>query len=186
MGPSGSGKTSLLYTLAGIELPQQGTVRWGNVEVNHLSSIGRDRWRQKNVGFVFQDIHLIPGLTALQNVLLPVSFQARNPSSEIKQRGRELLNRVGLDPGRTPVEKLSRGEMQRVAVARALIMKPPILLADEPTGSLDAATALKVAGILLRLCGEGETTLIMVSHDPAVMNLFPSRFLLKNSRLMKG
>jgi putative ABC transport system ATP-binding protein len=104
----------------------------------------------------------------------------------MKERGRELLRRVELDPGGTSVEKLSRGEMQRVAVARALMMSPPILLADEPTGSLDAATAIRVAELILRLCAEAATTLIMVSHDPAVMNLFPSRFRLKNGRLAEG
>lgn len=171
-GPSGSGKTSLLYVLAGLERPRAGTVAWGDTELTRLPESSRDRWRRRHVGLVFQDFHLFPGLSALDNVLLPATFDRLAAAPEHHERALALLGRVGLgDPGRR-VETLSRGEMQRAAVARALLFSPPILLADEPTASLDAANAAAVADLLLELAAEAGATLIVVTHDPALLARF--------------
>lgn len=187
MGPSGSGKTSFLYCISGIERPQEGEVWWGDVVINKLSPIVMDRWRQKNIGFIFQDFHLIPRLTPLDNVLLPAYFRYSTPSPQIKEHARGLLKRIGLEGCNVNVEKLSRGEKQRVAIARALIMSPPILLADEPTGSLDHSTADAVIELLMDICRENGTTLIMASHDYAVMSrLSQVYFLYEGKMFMKG
>jgi putative ABC transport system ATP-binding protein len=168
-GPSGSGKTSLLYVLAGLERPQYGTVRWGETEIGRLSETQRDRWRRTHVGMVFQDFHLFPGMTVIQNVLVATTFDRMGVSSAMKDRARSLLTQVGLRGGLQRVETLSRGEMQRVAVARALLFAPPIVLADEPTASLDRANGERVTGLLLDLCREARATLLIVSHDTAVL-----------------
>lgn len=167
-GPSGSGKTSLLYALSGLERPAGGHVRVGDTEVSALPEGRRDRWRRRTVGFIFQDFHLFPGLDALGNVLLPARFDRFAPDPATRERGRALLDRVGIRDPHQPVETLSRGEMQRVAVARALLFGPPLLLADEPTASLDAATAAGIAGLLLEVCAEAGSTLIAVTHDAAL------------------
>jgi len=168
-GPSGCGKTTLLQVLSGLERPQSGRVCWGEVELTVLGEAARDRWRRQRVGFVFQDFHLIPGLTALANVLLPVHFERWRVPAGVAHRAHELLERVGLGDGSQPVERLSRGEMQRVAVARALLFRPPVVLADEPTASLDAENGRAVTELLFALAAEQASTVIVVSHDPVVL-----------------
>ena len=184
VGPSGSGKSTLLGLMAGLDRPTAGSIELDGTNITTLSESRMARFRRETIGYIFQSFHLIPTLTALENVAVPLEL-----SGEIRASGRaaELLAAVGLSDRMKhyPVQ-LSGGEQQRVAVARAFACRPPILLADEPTGSLDAATAIRVAELILRLCAEAATTLIMVSHDPAVMNLFPSRFRLKNGRLAEG
>ena len=166
LGPSGAGKTSLLYALTGIERPQNGTVSWGDEEITALRESERDRWRRHNVGFIFQDFHLISGMSALQNVLVPVSFEQRTPSPELRRRAEELLERVGAPGGRHTVDLLSRGEQQRVAVARALIMSPGIICADEPIASLDEDNAGAVMDLLFEIARDAGSTLLTVTHDP--------------------
>lgn len=183
-GPSGSGKTSLLYVLGGLERPRTGTVAWGATELTALGEAGRDRWRRRNVGLVFQDFHLFPGLSGLDNVLLPATFDGVKAGAAERARARALLDRVGLDDGEQRVETLSRGEMQRVAVARALLFSPPIILADEPTASLDKANAAAVAGLLLELAGEAGATLIVVTHDPGLLACFADVRRLVAGRLV--
>jgi putative ABC transport system ATP-binding protein len=182
-GPSGSGKTSLLYVLAGIERPQYGKVRWGDTEVTKLPESERDRWRREHVGMVFQDFHLLPGMTALQNVLLANTFDHLRSTFAIKDRARSLLTSVGLRGGLQRVETLSRGEMQRVAVARALLFRPAIILADEPTASLDTANGERVTDLLLDLCRETRSTLVVVSHDAAVLRRLDAVHTLVAGRL---
>lgn len=183
MGPSGSGKTSFLYCISGIEQAQEGSVKWGDVIINKLSQMERDRWRQKNIGFIFQDFHLIPRLTPLDNVLLPAYFRYSTLSPQIKEHARGLLRRIGLEGCNVNVEKLSRGEKQRVAIARALVMSPPVLLADEPTGSLDRFTANAVMELLIDICKENSTTLIMASHDHAVMSRLSQVYFLSEGKM---
>ncbi len=183
MGPSGSGKTSFLYALAGIEEPQEGMIQWGDVRINVLHRGDRDRWRQKNIGFVFQDFHLIPCLSPLENVLIPVYFRHLKTTPPLKDHARQLLKRVGLEGCSISVEKLSRGEMQRVAIARALIISPPVILADEPTGSLDRKTADEVMDLLLRVSMDTGVTLIVVAHDPAVIKRFGPIYKLHMAKL---
>jgi len=185
MGPSGSGKTSFLYLLAGIEEPQEGTIQWDNTVINKLPPIERDRWRYRNIGFIFQDFHLIPKMTPLENVLLPVYFQSLAPSSQIKTHAENLLKEVGLNKCTVTVEKLSRGEMQRVAIARALILSPQIILADEPTGSLDRETADSIIDLLVKMANNSGVTLIVVSHDQMIMRRLQKVYALQKGQLME-
>jgi len=182
-GPSGSGKTSLLYVLAGVERPQYGSVRWGDTDVTLLNEADRDRWRREHVGMVFQDFHLFPGMSAVENVLVADTFRHLRATFAVKDRARFLLTSVGLRGGLQRVETLSRGEMQRVAVARALLFKPAIVLADEPTASLDSASGKRVTDLLLELCRECQSTLLIVSHDPAVLRRLTAVHTLVGGRL---
>jgi putative ABC transport system ATP-binding protein len=167
MGPSGSGKSTLLGLLAGLDDPTSGRILLDGEDITGLSEDRMAEVRGRKIGFVFQSFQLIPTLTAEENVLLPAELAGAGP--EAASRARELLDRVGLS-GRLdhyPVQ-LSGGEQQRVALARAFITRPPILLADEPTGNLDGATGQHVLELLLELNrGEG-ATLILVTHDPAL------------------
>lgn len=167
-GPSGCGKTSLLSVLSGLERPDCTRLTVCGTDLPALSEAARDRWRRRTVGFIFQDFHLFPGMDALGNVLLPASFRAAGASAETRRTALSLLERVGLRDPHQPVESLSRGEMQRVAVARALLFRPPLVLADEPTASLDAAAAATVADLLLDLVREAGSTLVLVTHDLAL------------------
>jgi putative ABC transport system ATP-binding protein len=183
MGPSGAGKTSLLYALTGIVRPDGGTVRWGDVEITRLKESERDRWRRRNVGFIFQDFNLIAGLSALQNVLVPTRFESTRPSKDLQERAGELLNRVGAPQKRDTVDLMSRGEMQRVAVARALIMSPGIIVADEPIASLDAENAHAVIDLLIGISRENGSTLITVTHDPVFIHRLDVTYNLLGGRL---
>jgi putative ABC transport system ATP-binding protein len=176
-GPSGSGKTTLLNVLAGIEYPQRGTVRWGGVELGAIRSRAADRWRRETLGLVFQQFHLFSGLSALENVLLPLRFDRFAIAPADRERANELLERVSV-PASRRVERLSRGEMQRVAVARALLKAPAVVLADEPTASLDRDTGGVVADLLLRMCREQHATLVVVTHDATLADRFDRQFAL--------
>lgn len=174
-GRSGSGKTTLLNAISGIRLPTAGCVRLDGKEITALAENARDRLRGRTIGFVFQAFHLLPGFTALQNVVLGSVF-AGNPEEESAatlRRARDLLRAVGLEARmhHRPAS-LSAGEQQRVAVARALMNRPKLLLADEPTGSLDAAQAGAVLDLILRLADEAGAALLLVTHDAAVMARF--------------
>ena len=168
-GPSGSGKTSLLHVLAGIEQPQRGVIRWDGIDILTLSEPGRDRWRRQTLGFVFQDFQLFAGLTALDNVLLPATFDHAVIPRFLKVRARELLAHVRVADGQVAAERLSRGEMQRVALARALLHMPPVVLADEPTASLDAESAGLVADLLVSMARDTGSTTVVVTHDSALL-----------------
>ena len=161
-GPSGSGKSTLVNIITGLERLLGGHVRWGDTDLAALSETGRDRFRGENIGLVMQDFHLFPALSAAENVLLPARL-ARAAGEERIRRAHDLLDRVGLSRHDQKTGTMSRGEMQRVAVARALLRKPAIIVADEPTASLDAASGETVGRLLLELAED--TTLIVVSHD---------------------
>ena len=168
VGPSGSGKTTLLGLIGGLDAPTEGRVVVTGVDITGLGEDRLAEIRNAAVGFVFQFFNLIPTLTALENVELPVQFAARarfDPS----QRARELLEMVGLgDRLHNRPPELSGGEQQRTAIARALANDPPLLLADEPTGNLDSATGEEILRLLRRLCDESGQTVIMVTHDHRV------------------
>ena len=168
MGPSGSGKTTLLNLIGGVDIPTGGEVLVGNVQVHMLRGEHLDRFRLDNVGFVFQALNLIPSLTALENVILPMTM-AGVSRGKARARALKLLKLVGLEgkEGRYP-EELSGGEQQRVAVAVALANNPPVILADEPTAELDAENARVVTNLLLRLAREEGKTVILSTHDPRV------------------
>lgn len=174
-GRSGSGKTTLLNAISGIRLPTAGSVRLEGTEITRLPENERDLLRGRMIGFVFQTFHLLPGFTALQNVVLGSVF-AGDPdedTADTLRRAEKLLCAVGLGSRMHHRPRaLSSGEQQRVAVARALINRPRLLLADEPTGSLDSAQADAVLDLLVRLGGEAGAALLLVTHDPAVMSRF--------------
>jgi putative ABC transport system ATP-binding protein len=183
MGPSGSGKSTLLGLLAGLDSPTSGQVILDGEDITHLDEDRMAQVRGRKIGFVFQSYHLIPTLTAEENVLLPMEL-AGGPSvsgiSAIK-RARELLDRVGL-AGRFdhyPVQ-LSGGEQQRVALARAFALAPPILLADEPTGNLDSATGRLILDLILALHREEGTTMVMVTHEQSLAESADRRIVLRD------
>ena len=162
VGPSGAGKTSLLYTLAGLEKPNQGQVLIDGESLYKLPRREQAKVRNARMGYVFQSFFLMPELTALENVMVPALIRGR----EGKHRALELLDRVGLGArsGHLPNE-LSGGEQQRVAIARSLINEPDIIFADEPTGNLDSKTGVAVMELLMELADEKERTLLVVTHD---------------------
>jgi putative ABC transport system ATP-binding protein len=163
VGASGSGKSTLLALLAGLDTPSAGTVHLDGVDLGGLDEDARARLRAMNVGFVFQSFQLLPALTALENVMLPLELANEAKADEL---ARGMLTRVGLGERLHHYPKhLSGGEQQRVALARAFVVRPKLLLADEPTGSLDADSGAEVIRLLLEMNREYGTTLVMVTHD---------------------
>lgn len=184
MGPSGSGKTSLLHALTGLERPQRGSVAWDGVDIAGLPERARDGWRSRSVGIVFQEFHLFPGMSAIANVLLPATFAHLRAPRPLRDRGRMLLARVGLEPrAERSVASFSRGELQRVAIARAFLFSPPVVVADEPTASLDRESGQMVVGLMLALCREAGSTLLAVSHDVDMLGRLDQVYALAGGRL---
>lgn len=166
VGPSGSGKTTLLGLLAGLDRPSRGTVIINGQDLNRLTEDQRARFRAENIGFVFQTFQLIPTLTALENVMVPVELVRSARDGEARSRAADLLDRVGLgDRVEHYPAQLSGGEQQRVALARAFANQPRILFADEPTGNLDTETGQRVIDLLVGLNQQMQTTLVLVTHD---------------------
>ncbi len=166
LGPSGSGKTTLLGLLAGLDIPTTGRVLLDGHDLAGFSEDGRAEFRARNVGFVFQTFHLLPTLTALENVLVPLELLGGLSSAESRGRASELLQRVGLgDRLHHFPTQLSGGEQQRVALARAFVNRPRILFADEPTGNLDQKTGGAVVELMEELHRESGSTMVMVTHD---------------------
>ncbi len=166
VGPSGSGKTTLLLLLAGLELPQQGDIKLDGISLSELSSDELADVRRDNLGIIFQSFHLVPSLTALGNVTLPLEIAGKENA---KQRASELLEKVGLAERMDHYpSQLSGGEQQRVAIARALVHAPKMVLADEPTGNLDIKTGAKIIELLFNLNADASSTLVLVTHDEAI------------------
>ena len=165
-GPSGSGKSTFLALAAGLEVPSRGTVKLCGQDLATLDEESRAKLRRREIGFIFQSFHLLPTLTALENILVPLELEGSFGDAEIRRRALGLLNQVGLGAraGHYPTQ-LSGGEQQRVALARAFIHEPRILFADEPTGNLDADNARIVQDMLWDLNARSGTTLIVVTHD---------------------
>ncbi len=166
VGASGAGKSTLLALLAGLDEPSGGSVWLEGVELSALDEDGRAALRARHVGFVFQSFHLVPALTAHENVMLPLELAGRR---DARAAARAVLEQVGLGPrlGHYP-RQLSGGEQQRVAIARAFVTRPSVLFADEPTGNLDTATGARVMELLFDLNAAGGTTLVLVTHDRAI------------------
>ncbi len=182
VGASGSGKTTLLGLLAGLDRPSSGDVWLDGTALSGLDEDARAALRQRLLGFVFQSFQLLPALTALENVMLPLELAG---APEAAARAREWLDRVGLARRTTHYPKqLSGGEQQRVAIARALAGEPKLLMADEPTGNLDGATGVEVAELMFRLNREHGTTLVLVTHDTALAARCPRRIALAAGRLV--
>jgi lipoprotein-releasing system ATP-binding protein len=185
MGPSGCGKSTLLYILGALEPPSSGALRVDDVDPYTLDEAGQAKFRNRHVGFVFQDHLLLPQLSALDNVLVPtVVAQNGGAPDELSARARALLAEVGLEgrldhrPG-----ELSGGERQRVSIARALILQPSLVLCDEPTGNLDRTSAESVAKLLVDLHRAKQTMLVVVTHSPALAARFDRRYELDARRL---
>ncbi len=186
MGSSGSGKSTLLGLLAGLDTPTSGNVHLAGKAISYLPEDQLAQVRGRTIGFVFQSYQLIPSLTALENVLLPYELNAERGSSGAGiERARSLLESVGLADRMEhyPVQ-LSGGEQQRVALARAFILRPPIVLADEPTGNLDSVNGEHVLNLLLHLNRVEGTTLVLVTHDTAVAALAHRRITLRDGVLL--
>lgn len=178
-GASGAGKSSLLHALAGVERPAQGSVRWGGDDLWTLATPARHRWRRERLGLVFQDMHLLDGLSALDNVLLPLLFDHARAPAPLRDRAAALLDRLGVGAAGRRAAVMSRGERQRVALARALLRNPAVLLADEPTASLDVHSAARVGELLLRAAAEAGATLLVATHDAALLARLPGRLRLR-------
>jgi putative ABC transport system ATP-binding protein len=188
VGPSGSGKTTLLGLLAGLDRPSRGTVWLDGEDLNSLSEDDRALLRVRKVGFVFQTFQLIPTLTAIENVLVPVELQITAADyGEAVAHAHDLLERVGLgDRTHHYPAQLSGGEQQRVALARAFANRPKILFADEPTGNLDAETGRAVIDLLVQLNREQQTTLVLVTHDRALADRAGRVLRLVGGRVVSG
>ncbi|HEY0292019.1 MAG TPA: ABC transporter ATP-binding protein [Hansschlegelia sp.] len=181
VGPSGSGKSTLLMTIAGLERPDSGTVRALDQDLTRLDEDGLARFRGRNIGVVFQSFHLIPTMTALENVATPLELAGAPDAFE---RARAELAAVGLaDRASHRPAELSGGEQQRVALARALVARPEILVADEPTGNLDEATGKQIADLLFAKSAERGATLVIVTHDPGLAARCGRTIRLRSGRI---
>lgn len=182
VGASGSGKSTLLSIIAGLDTPTSGTVRLAGADLFAMDEDERAGLRANKVGFVFQSFQLLGNLTALENVMLPLELAAR---SDARKAATEMLARVGLSQRLTSYPKvLSGGEQQRVALARAFVVHPAVLLADEPTGSLDFATGEKIMALMFDLNREQGTTLVLVTHDQAIAQRCDRRITIEAGQLV--
>ena len=180
VGPSGSGKSTLLGLLAGLDEPTTGQIVIDGIDITTLTEDRLAKLRGEKIGFVFQFFHLVPSLTAFENILVPMEIAGRR---DAVTRGRQLLEEVGLsDRGHHYPSQLSGGEQQRVAIARALANDPPIVLADEPTGNLDSSTGRHIMDLLLSVRRTRKTTLVLVTHDAALAGLADTRLTLRDGR----
>jgi putative ABC transport system ATP-binding protein len=182
MGPSGSGKSTLLGLMAGLDAPSGGEIRIAGQAITGMDEDALARFRGRHIGFVFQSFQLIPTLTAQENVQVPLEIQ-RAPGAAA--RAAELLEQVGLSPrAQHYPAQLSGGEQQRVAIARAFACRPPVLLADEPTGNLDSQTGAQIIGLLQRLHREEQATLVLVTHDPEIARAAQRTIQLLDGRVV--
>jgi putative ABC transport system ATP-binding protein len=180
VGPSGSGKSTLLGLLAGLDAPTTGSILIDGVDITGLTEDGLARLRGEKIGFVFQFFHLVPSLTAFENVLVPMEIARRRDAIP---RARQLLAEVGLtDRAHHYPSQLSGGEQQRIAIARALANDPAIVLADEPTGNLDSATGHHIMELLVDVHRTRQTTLVLVTHDAELAAMADTRLVLRDGR----
>ncbi len=189
VGPSGSGKTTLLGLMAGLDRPTAGRIHLGDTEITSSTEEARARFRARHIGFVFQDFHLLPALTARQNVQVPMEIHPDREAramGRIRERALELLDRVGLaDRADHHPAQLSGGEKQRVALARAFSIGPRLLFADEPTGNLDRRTGERVIDLLQALNRESGTTLVLVTHDSELADRADLHFRMDDGRIRR-
>jgi putative ABC transport system ATP-binding protein len=184
VGQSGSGKTTLLSLLGALEKPTSGQIEVDGQDITKLQDQALIKYRAQKIGFVFQGYNLIPNLTALENVMFPMEFVGMRKQDR-KQRAQALLGQVGLqgDKQQRKPARLSGGEQQRVAIARALVNKPTLILADEPTGNLDSKTGKMIFNLLHNLSRSENTTIIVVTHDPAIARQADRVFRLQDGKL---
>lgn len=185
VGPSGSGKSTLLHLLGGMDFADSGSLQVGGHELKRLDDAEAARYRRERVGFVFQFFNLVPTLTALDNVALPARLKGLSVT-DARARAARLLEEVGLDQrSRDFPDTFSGGQQQRVAIARALVNKPELLLADEPTGALDRGTGAEIMSLLVELVREHGTTLIVATHDEAVVDVAAQVIHIEDGRVTR-
>jgi len=185
LGPSGSGKTTLLNLLAGLDVPTNGRVLIDGVEITKLSEEEKTRFRAKSMGFIFQFFNLVPVLTAVENVELPMLLN-KYPISEARKRALELLEKMNILHRKDAYPpQLSGGEQQRVSIARALSTKPKIIWADEPTGALDSKNGEQIKNLIIQLNKEFETTFVIVTHDPSVAQIANRTIRMESGRIVE-
>jgi putative ABC transport system ATP-binding protein len=186
LGKSGSGKSTLLNLIGGIDSPSSGKIAFGAQDLTGLDERARTLFRRQHIGFIFQFFNLLPTLTVIENIMLPLELN-NLANAAGQQRARDLLAQVGLgDRAATYPDKLSGGEQQRIAIARALVHDPLLILADEPTGNLDVETGQQVLELLDRLTRQAGKNLLMVTHSPDVIGIADRVFQIKESRLIEG
>lgn len=181
-GASGSGKSTFINSITGLERVQNGKIRWDDFDLATMREAQIDRWRGQNIGLIMQDFHLFAGLSALDNILLPLKLSGK-VTAAARDRAHELLKRTGLPRPDQHIDLMSRGEMQRVAIARALLQKPAIIIADEPTASLDKSSGAEVATLILELATQESCTTIIVSHDERLTSRLQRRIELTSGRI---
>jgi len=180
IGPSGSGKSTLLGLIAGLDSPSSGNILIDGTDITALDEDRLARLRGEKIGFVFQFFHLVPSLTALENILVPMEIAGRR---DARRRAQGLLDEVGLhDRGHHYPSQLSGGEQQRIAIARALANDPPLILADEPTGNLDSNNGRHILDLLMSVRKSRNATLVMVTHDPSVAAIADAQLVLRDGR----
>jgi len=185
LGASGSGKSTLLHLMGGLDRPDTGEIDFSGRAVSQFGRRGLNRYRSRDVGFVFQFYHLLPELTALENVMIAGCIAGSGSKRALRDRAAELLDRVGLSERTTHrPHKLSGGERQRVAIARALFNEPALLLADEPTGNLDSATGQRIMDVLEAVYSDGKTV-VLVTHDPAIARHGDRQITLADGQLKR-
>jgi putative ABC transport system ATP-binding protein len=181
IGPSGSGKSTLLGLIAGLDAPSTGEIFIAGTDITRLDEDALARLRGEKIGFVFQFFHLVPSLTAIENIQVPMEIAGRK---DARRRAQELLDEVGLhDRGHHYPAQLSGGEQQRIAIARALANDPPLILADEPTGNLDSSNGRNILDLLLQVRRSRGVTLVLVTHDPAVAAVADAQLVLRDGRV---
>jgi len=184
-GPSGSGKSTLLHIMAGLDRPSKGSITIGNTRIDKLSENQLALFRQKHIGFIFQSYYLIPTLTALENVALPLTFCGVPRSKRIKM-AKELLEAVGLkDRMKHKPSEMSGGQQQRVSIARAFVNNPKVVFADEPTGNLDTVTTHEMMQLMTSLAYERKQTLVMVTHNPELSDYCTRIVRVRDGRIEK-
>lgn len=185
LGTSGSGKSTLLNMMAGLERPTSGSIDYANIRLTDLSEENITKFRNLNVGFVFQQYHLLPYLSAEENVALPLTFKGVG-LSEKKKMAQEILKEVGLgDRLKNKPNELSGGQQQRVSIARAFVGKPKIIFADEPTGNLDTKTSFEVMNMIKNIVTENRQTLIMVTHDDEMTEFADRTLFMRDGKIEK-
>ncbi len=186
LGPSGSGKSTLLNVVGALTRPTSGRLVVDDIDITSASEKERATFRNEKIGFVFQSFHVLSDRTALENVMLPARF-SRTVVPDVKKRAAECLEKVGLgDRIDSPCSSLSGGQLQRVAISRALLMKPPLLLADEPTGNLDTNTGAEILELFVQLHSDAGLTLMVVTHEEALTAAADIVLTIEDGKLMQG
>lgn len=185
IGPSGSGKSTLLHLLSGIMRPDAGEISIGSHAIHNMKETARDQFRANYIGYIMQDFYLIPSLTARQNV--EIAMRGKNSANKRKEIVEHMFEQIGLHDRMNHLpSQLSRGQQQRVAMIRAFIHEPTLILADEPTGSLDSETAEEITDLMLKLCNSQQHTLLVVTHDLRLAERFPTQLHIHNINQIHG